>query len=445
MYTKGLNVPMKRRDIKSIIKKGIAPSDALELLIGPGKVSIAVLVPLDNYNIIYASDELVSDAEITEEELSADRHCALDRVHPEDTDKLRAAFDKALTEANTVDIRLICNNSGAVKWLRCKAFPADFAAAEGAVALIIRNVTSEVTLKDDFLYRNERYKIYEMTTPDVLFEYTPNEDKMIFSSNGANGITQNVITDYMEQFRTSPLVHPEDRERFISALLSACRTPVTATLEYRSMVIGGGYKWCRTYYSSAADEHGKITAVFGRIQDISTEFARNRELIRKAELDPLTGMYNRTSFENHAVSAMEKVREKEKLLFAVADIDDFKHFNDKYGHRKGDDVLMAVSSLIEKYFPGEITGRFGGDEFMIFTAAANCADFCDKLSALAKEARVNINGEDIRISLSIGVYITSNKSVTYPQLFEWADEAMYKAKNGGKDTVYIEEESSAVS
>ncbi|MGN0695967.1 MAG: diguanylate cyclase [Oscillospiraceae bacterium] len=434
---------MERSDIKSIIKKGIAPSDALELLIDSGKISIAVLVPSDNYNIIFASDQLISDAEITDEELAADRHCALDRIHPDDAGKLKAAFDKAVSEENTVDVRLICNNTGAVKWLRCKAFPADFAAAENAVALITRNVTSEVTLKNDFLYRNERYKIYEMTTPDVLFEYDPDEDKMIFSSNGANGITQNVISDYMEQFRTSPLVHPEDRERFISALLSACRAPVTATLEYRSMVIGGGYKWCRTYYSSAADENGGIYAVFGRIQDISTEFARNRELIRKAELDPLTGMYNKTSFENHAVAAMEKVREKEKLLFAIADIDDFKHFNDKYGHRKGDDVLTSVSSLIEKYFSGEITGRFGGDEFMIFTAAADCTDFCEKLSALSKEAHIDINGEDIRISLSIGVYITSDKSVTYPQLFEWADEAMYKAKNSGKDTIYIEEARSA--
>lgn len=436
---------MKRHDVKSIIKKGIAPSDALELLIDSGKISIAVLVPSDNYNIIFASDQLIEDAQITEEEIAADRHCALNRVHPEDADKLRSAFDKALTEENTVDVRLICNNSGAVKWLRCKAFPADFAAAEGAVALITRNVTSEVTLKNDFLYRNERYKIYEMTTPDVLFEYEPDDDKMIFSSKGENGITQNVIENYMEQFRTSPLVHPEDRERFISALLSACRAPVTATLEYRSMVIGGGYKWCRTYYSSAADENGKIYAVFGRIQDISTEFARNRELIRKAELDPLTGLYNRSSFENHAVSAMEKVREKEKLLFAVADIDDFKHFNDKYGHSRGDDVLTTVSSLIEKYFPGEITGRFGGDEFVIFTAAADCADFCDKLSVLADEAHACINGEDIHISISIGVYITSDKSVTYPQLFEWADEAMYKAKNCGKDTVYIQEEKPAVS
>ncbi|MGN1417013.1 MAG: diguanylate cyclase [Oscillospiraceae bacterium] len=434
---------MKRSEIKSIVKTGIAPSDALKLLIDSGKISIAVLVPSDNYNIIYASDELISVAEITEDELSADKHCALDRVHPDDAAKLKAAFDKALSEENSVDIRLICNSSGAVKWLRCKTFPANFAAVDGAVALITRNITSEMTLKNDFLYRNERYKIYEMTTPDVLFEYDPDEDKMIFSSKGAGGITQNIISDYMEQFRTSPLVHPEDRERFITALRSACKAPVTATLEYRSMVIGGGYKWCRTYYSSAADENGGIYAVFGRIQDISTEFARNRELIRKAELDPLTGMYNRTSFENHAVSAMEKVSEKEKLLFAIADIDDFKHFNDKYGHRRGDDVLTAVSSLIEKYFPGEITGRFGGDEFMIFTAAADCTDFCDKLSALSEEAHISINGEDIRISLSIGVYITSDKAVTYPQLFEWADEAMYKAKNGGKDTVYIEEARSA--
>lgn len=426
--------------IDNIANENISSAKALELLINSGRIRIALIIPSDNYNMIYASKAYISEADITEEILSAEKYCALDSVHPEDKDKLREAFDKAVTEENIVDIRIISDKSGAVKWLRCKAFPADFSDINGAVALMIRNITSEITLKEDLLCRSERYKIYEMTTPAILFEYIPAEDKMIFSSNDGSGIKQNILTDYMEKFKTSPLVHPEDRERFISTLLSACNSPVTATLEYRSMVIGGGYKCCRTYYSSNADEHGKINAVFGRIQDISAEFARNRELIRKAELDPLTGLYNKASFENHAVSAMEKVREKEKLMFAVIDIDDFKHFNDEYGHRKGDDVLMTVSSLIEKYFPAEITGRFGGDEFIIFSASSDCSETCSKLSEMAENAHIIINGKQMRISFSIGVYITYDKSVSYAELFEAADQAMYKAKKKGKDTIYIEEE-----
>lgn len=431
---------MKINSIRNIVDPNISSADALDLMIDQGHINIAVFVPSDNYNIVYASKTFVSEACIAPGEVKKCLADGLYGIHPDDLEKVKDSLQKALKKEITVDIRRVAEKSGAIIWLRCKAFPAGFAENKNAVAVIIRNITADVTIEEDMRCRNERYKIYEMTTPAVLFEYNPTEDKMIFSSNSGSGITQTVLTEYMDKFKTSPLVHPEDRDRFITALFSACEVPVTATLEYRSMVIGGGYKWCRTYYSSAADDSGKVTAVFGRIQDISTEIAQNRELLRKAEIDPLTGLYNRASFESHVKSAMEKVRKREKLFFAIADIDDFKHFNDKYGHSTGDKVLTVISSLMEEYFSGEITGRFGGDEFMLFTAAADLNSVREKLSKLADEAHIEVNGEDVQISLSIGAFITSDKSVTFEQLFEAADQVMYKAKNNGKNVIVVKED-----
>ncbi|MGN1137437.1 MAG: diguanylate cyclase [Oscillospiraceae bacterium] len=432
---------MKINSIRNIVDKDISSADALELMIDQGHINIAIFVPSDNYKIVYASKTFLSEACLSSGEAKKCFDNSLYGIHPDDVEKVRDSLQKALEKEDTVDIRRVAEKSGAVIWLRCKAFPAGFAENKNAVAVIIRNITADVTIEEEMRCRNERYKIYEMTTPAVLFEYNPLEDKMIFSSNSGSGITQSVLTEYMDKFKTSPLVHPEDRDRFIAALLSACEAPVTATLEYRSMVIGGSYKWCRTYYSSTADDSGKVTAVFGRIQDISTEIAQNRELLRKAEIDPLTGLYNRASFESHVKSALDKVREREKMFFAIADIDDFKQFNDRYGHSTGDKVLTIISSLMEKYFSGEITGRFGGDEFMMFTAAADLSRVCEKLSKLAKEAHIEVNGEDIRISLSVGAFITSDKSISFEQLFESADKVMYKAKNNGKNNVIVEDNS----
>lgn len=429
---------MMINSIQNIIDREISSADALELLIDQGHINIAVFVPSENYKIIYASRTFLSEAGIALGEVQKCLDDGMHGIHPDDVEKVKDFLQKALEREVTVDIRRISEKSGAIIWLRCKAFPAGFAENKNAVAVIIRNITADVTIEEDMRCRNERYKIYEITTPAVLFEYNPSEDKMIFSSGSGNGITQTVLSDYMDKFKTSPLVHPEDRDRFIAALLSACDAPVTATLEYRSMVIGGSYTWCRTYYSSLADDSGKVTAVFGRIQDIGNEIAQKRELLRKAELDPLTGLYNRASFESHVKSAMDKVREREKLFFAVADIDDFKLFNDRYGHSTGDRVLTTISSLMEKYFSGEITGRFGGDEFMMFTAATDLNSVHEKLLKLADEAYIEVDGENIRVNLSIGAFITSDKSVSYEQLFESADRVMYKAKNSGKNTVIVE-------
>lgn len=434
-------ISMMINSIQNIIDREISSADALELLIDQGHINIAVFVPSENYKIIYASRTFLSEAGIALGEVQKCLDDGMHGIHPDDVEKVKDFLQKALEREVTVDIRRISEKSGAIIWLRCKAFPAGFAENKNAVAVIIRNITADVTIEEDMRCRNERYKIYEITTPAVLFEYNPSEDKMIFSSGSGNGITQTVLSDYMDKFKTSPLVHPEDRDRFIAALLSACDAPVTATLEYRSMVIGGSYTWCRTYYSSLADDSGKVTAVFGRIQDIGTEIAQKRELLRKAELDPLTGLYNRASFESHVRSAMDKVREREKLFFAVADIDDFKLFNDRYGHSTGDRVLTTISSLMEKYFSGEITGRFGGDEFMMFTAATDLNSVHEKLLKLADEAYIEVDGENIRVNLSIGAFITSDKSVSYEQLFESADHVMYKAKNNGKNTVIVESQS----
>ncbi len=429
---------MKLNSIQNILDPDISSADALDFLIDQGHINIAVIDLSKDYAIMYASKTFISEASIVPGELKKCLGEGLHGIHPDDIEKVRDSLHKALEKEITVDIRRISEKSGAVIWLRCKAFPASFAKNKNAVAVIIRNITADVTIEEDMRCRNERYKIYEITTPAVLFEYNPSEDIMIFSSNSGSGITQTVLTEYMDKFKTSPLVHPEDRDRFIAALLSACDAPVTATLEYRSMVTGGNYKWCRTYYSSTADDSGKVTAVFGRIQDISTEFAQNRELIRKAELDPLTGLYNKTSFESHVKSAMDKVRESEKMFFAVADIDDFKQFNDRYGHSTGDKVLTVISSLMENFFSGEITGRFGGDEFMMFTAASDLSSACEKLSKLADKAHIEIGKDDIQIKLSIGAVITSDKSVSFEQLFESADKVMYKAKNNGKNAVIVE-------
>ena len=151
---------MKINSIQNIIDSDISSADALDLLIDQGHISIAVFVPSENYSIIYASRSFVSEAGVTSAEIPKCLNDSLYGIHPDDVEKVKDFLQNALEREITVDIRRISEKSGAVIWLRCKAFPASFAKNKNAVAVIIRNITADVTIEEDMSCRNERYNIY---------------------------------------------------------------------------------------------------------------------------------------------------------------------------------------------------------------------------------------------------------------------------------------------
>ncbi len=173
---------------------------------------------------------------------------------------------------------------------------------------------------------------------------------------------------------------------------------------------------------------------------------QTRKLEQMAITDDLTGLYSRIYFlEALKRSFNEHRRYKSFLSFMMIDIDHFKRVNDSYGHLVGDRTLKRVSSLINKTIRDtDIIGRYGGEEFGIIqprtglegariTAARILSNVRnDRSLCMPPEARPQ------RITVSIGIASCPHREISnHSQLIDAADNALYEAKNSGRDRVVL--------
>lgn len=159
-----------------------------------------------------------------------------------------------------------------------------------------------------------------------------------------------------------------------------------------------------------------------------------KELTDKVMRDSMTKLYNKES----AVKKIEKYlynggREgKHALLFV--DIDNFKSINDKYGHKEGDRIIILFAEIMKRTFKkGDIIGRFGGDEFLVFVKNYGAVI---ELEGLVKEFMTEVNNsfeDKLYTSVSIGIARYPENGMIYDELVKNADLAMYEAKSEGKN------------
>lgn len=163
----------------------------------------------------------------------------------------------------------------------------------------------------------------------------------------------------------------------------------------------------------------------------SLELANHR-----AETDPLTGILNRASFRNQIEMTLRKSVHGGCFVFMMIDVDRFKSVNDTYGHKVGDEVLIACAQAISGCFrSNDLVARMGGDEFAVFYQSHVCAEDVEKRAEKIMKAVSSLEViEDYTITLSIGVVAHGVEEKTdYQRLYLEADKALYDVKNDGRN------------
>jgi diguanylate cyclase (GGDEF)-like protein len=164
-------------------------------------------------------------------------------------------------------------------------------------------------------------------------------------------------------------------------------------------------------------------------------------LNKKLVVDELTGIYNRR-FINERLPAdiFFASMNNTRLSLIMIDVDNFKNINDRYSHMAGDLVLKEVSNIMVSSIRKNIdwAARFGGDEFLICLNGANAeaaSRIAEAIRQRAEKTAVEYNGNNIKISLSIGIYTIDGEDITAEELLRLADMNMYEAKKLGKNTI----------
>lgn len=178
-----------------------------------------------------------------------------------------------------------------------------------------------------------------------------------------------------------------------------------------------------------------LEELYARLRAAERLAGMQRELVRLASTDPLTGMVNRRAFFEMAKESCARAEAGAALSAIMVDIDHFKRVNDLYGHDVGDDVLCAV--VDELMIDGAIAGRLGGEEFALLLEGCAIAEGCDaaeRLRAKIAGLTVEAGGRIVSVTCSFGVSDWHHGD-TIDRLLKRADMALYEAKLGGRNRV----------
>lgn len=176
--------------------------------------------------------------------------------------------------------------------------------------------------------------------------------------------------------------------------------------------------------------------------NMNEEYILRKSLEMENRIDGLTGLLNKKSFENEVRKFLKSPYTKE-VLFIFFDLDYFKDVNDYLGHAFGDQVLIEVGAKTKDIFrKDDLVARFGGDEFCIFISDIPLKNVKQLLEKLVELLRIDYSNEEktVSISGSVGaVYCSASNFMDYSTLLKEADEALYEAKNSGRNRYILKE------
>ncbi len=211
--------------------------------------------------------------------------------------------------------------------------------------------------------------------------------------------------------------------------------------------ITGSSEWMYQNFTTfpLANPRGEVDKVCLMIYDVTNIALReqafqtaNKQLEELSQIDGLTNLFNRRTWEEKL--SMEYKRScRSDLVSSVVmfDIDHFKLVNDTYGHQAGDEIIrMVAKTLRQQQRETDISGRYGGEEFGVILPDTNSEGalvFCERLRKVIEKTVTRFDGQDIPITISLGIAETVHNDGGHAKWLQHSDEALYQSKEGGRN------------
>lgn len=275
----------------------------------------------------------------------------------------------------------------------------------------------------------KRLRLYALSD-DYFFEYDKRTGSLVISlpsKEGQHGVAEPITVNLGSD---SFALDEEQKTSFVDLLRSRERR----VEEVRLPDADGIDHWLRVTVEPV-DDAGRAAYAVGTLKVIDEERSEKDELMAKAERDSLTGLLNSETTRRRIAQQMDALGEGERGALIMVDIDRFKEVNDTFGHLEGDHALVDVARILRESFRvGDVVGRLGGDEFMVYlNNVKDSAVVKEKCEAVrrAVERRASSDSER-RITISTGSAL-SKPGESFDDLYRRADEALYAAKRDGRN------------
>jgi diguanylate cyclase (GGDEF)-like protein/PAS domain S-box-containing protein len=392
----------------------------------------------DNCRILYASKgfyEVLGYARTNAKEES--KLTLLDFIDHRDTSFVSDIEQQLQNETIRREIQMVTRD-GSLLYMLMNGNSTIGKDGKHTLSVVFVDISEQKNMQELILLEGERYRIATELSNDVLFEYHIKTDQMIHTDKYKDIFGMNpLITDFIKTCsKRKDSIHPDDWGIYLEFCQELENGNSIIEAQFRIKDRLGEFIWCQVMGKTIYDDYKTPIRVIGKIVNVDTQKRELEALEYKATRDPLTGVYNKEV----TIKKIDKFISGNKngmhvLMFF--DFDDFKSINDTFGHLLGDKVLTFIIGRIKEAFSeGEIIGRIGGDEFVVFAGNINSADeVMEKASILKQALDTTYTYEEhiIKISGSIGVAIYPETGLHYEQLMDRADKALYKVKELGKN------------
>jgi diguanylate cyclase (GGDEF)-like protein/PAS domain S-box-containing protein len=311
-----------------------------------------------------------------------------------------------------------------------------------ATQVLLRDITEQHRIQDALRISNERLKLAIEGSGEGIWDWDIRNDRYHFSENLKRMMGWDPDSEAPDGVREAlrKRIHPDDLPRIRAALLAYVEGRESAySCEFRMQRADGVWLWLLSRgIIVARDDDGAPLLMTGTTSDVSAKKQADELIWQHANFDALTGLPNRRLFRDRLEQEVRKAaRSGQQVALLFIDLDRFKQVNDLLGHDAGDLLLAQCASRLKGCVrESDTVARLGGDEFTVILTApespARVEHVCQKILHTL-ESPFPIGKEVAYMSGSIGVTIYPNDATTSEELIRKADQAMYAAKNAGKN------------
>ncbi len=364
-----------------------------------------------------------------------------DITHPDDQEADKSNFKLLVNGELSIqrEEKRYIRKGGQVVWVYVSGAVVRDAGGKPVRAIgIIQDITEQKKAEQALRFSEERFK-FTMDAAELGVWDMNLSDRSIWRSRRYDqifGYAEPLPRWNADAFLEHVL--PEDREAVDRNLQEALTGTQECNIECRIRRADGAVCWIWVRGRIADGEAGQ-KRMLGIVLDITRHKQLEDDIKHMAQHDVLTGLPNRRLFQEIiAVEAADAKRYGKKLAILFLDLDHFKDVNDTLGHEAGDELLKEAAEKIRSTIRGSDTlARIGGDEFNVLLADfSQIGDISDVVGKIADCFRSPflVAGQEVTVTASIGVSIYPDDSEEIDSLLRYADRAMYRAKEWGRNT-----------
>lgn len=235
----------------------------------------------------------------------------------------------------------------------------------------------------------------------------------------------------------SPLPEENLLAKQLSPLLTGEEKQLDFSMEFADKAIH--FYHAKAYPIQTTTRRKNGTAIL--VNDVTETVGLVKKLNLQATTDELTGIYNRHYLMQWGLQELERARrDGTHLGILMMDLDHFKQINDSHGHMAGDEVMTSVAACVQAGLrDGDIVGRFGGEEFLVFLPGADLPaviQVAERLRQQIEILTIPFEKQKITLTASFGVHaFGGEQDISLDKLLQITDRALYQAKSGGRNRV----------